>query len=64
MVIFLSYFLALMIKLDVAEDPLLETLGICLVIVNVVLAVAVVWFSWFAIRQIISDSDHEESASA
>lgn len=56
--------MALMIKLDVAEDPLLETLGICLVIVNVVLAVAVVWFSWFAIRQIISDSDHEESASA
>ena len=63
-VIFLSYFLALMIKLDVAEDTFLEDLGGFLVAVNVLLVLAVVWVLTFAIRQMVGDFENEGNPSS
>lgn len=63
-VIFLSYFVALLIKIDVAQDTHLEALGMFLVAVNLLLVLAVLWTSWFAIRQIASDSDNKENTSS
>lgn len=62
-VIFLSYFLALLIKMDVAEDAHLEALGGFLVAVNVLLGLGVLWTSWFAFRPMVSDS-HDEGATS
>lgn len=63
MVIFLSYFLALLIKIGVAADTLIETLGMVMVFVNILLVLAVFWTSWFAFRHMVSDSDDEHTTS-
>lgn len=62
-VIFLSYFLALLIKIGVAADTLIETLGMVMVFVNILLVLAVFWTSWFAFRHMVSDSDDEHTTS-
>lgn len=63
MVIFLSYFLALLIKIDVAEDTLIETLGMVMVAVNLLLVLAVFSTSRVAFWHMVSDSDDENHTS-
>ena len=55
-VIFLSNFLALLIKVDAAGRGNREILGGILVAVNVLLFVAVVFATWFATHQAIADT--------
>ena len=62
-VIFLSYFLALLIKTDVAAQAYIEALGGFLVAINVMLVLAIFWTSWVTVRQFISASDDENHAS-
>ena len=56
MVIFLSNFLALLIKADAAGEDNREILGGILVAVNVLLFVAVVFATWFATHQAVVDT--------
>ncbi len=62
MVIFLTNFLALLIKMDASEEGNREALGGILVAVNVFLILAVLSTSWFATQQMVDDSREEESA--
>eukprot|EP00752_Nemacystus_decipiens_P008150 g7289.t1 len=55
-VIFLSNFLALLIKADAAGDRNCEVLGGILVAVNVLLFVAVAFATWFATHQAVADT--------
>lgn len=59
-VIFLSNFLALLIKVDEAGPGRRDTLGGLLVAVNLMLVVAVIATSWFATQQSVEDSRDEE----
>lgn len=52
--IFLSNFLALLIKVDAAGEDQRDTLGGLLVAVNVFLVLAVLVTSWFATQQQVS----------
>ena len=62
MVIFLSNFLALLIKVDAAGEGNGETLGALLVTVNVMLVVAVILTSWFsAQKQADEEKDNENT---
>ncbi|CAM9812841.1 unnamed protein product, partial [Ascophyllum nodosum] len=54
-VIFLSNFLALLIKVDAAGEGNGETLGALLVTVNVMLVVAVILTSWFSTQQQVDE---------
>ncbi len=63
MVIFLSNFLALLIKVDSGGGQ--QTfLGAILVVVNVLLFLAVVLATWFATQQAVDDHRQGESAAA
>lgn len=58
--IFLSGFLAMMIKMDVAGKGNQSVFGVFLVALNVALLLAV---SWFVVRHITYASDDEDTAS-
>lgn len=60
-VIFLSNFLALLIKVDAAGEGKRSTLGGLLVALNVGLALAVILTSWFATQQSVDDSRDDEN---
>lgn len=62
--IFLSYFLALLVKMDAMGEANRCALGGVLVAVNVLLILAVLWTAWFAIRQVVDDPDDEDDASS
>lgn len=62
MVIFLSNFLALLIKVDAAGEGNRAALGGILIAVNVLLILAVLATSWFATQQSVDDSNDEESS--
>lgn len=59
--IFLSGFLAMMIKMDVADEANRSVFGVCLVTLNVALIIAV---SWFVMRHIKDASDEDETNDA
>ncbi|CAN0338896.1 unnamed protein product [Ascophyllum nodosum] len=61
-VIFLSNFLALLIKVDQAGEGNGETLGALLVAVNVMLVVAVILTSWFSTQQQVDETKDDENA--
>lgn len=61
-VIFLSNFLALLIKVDAVGEDNEPALGRVLVAVNVLLALAVLFASWFAVQQSVDDSRGDENA--
>eukprot|EP00903_Cladosiphon_okamuranus_P012164 g11411.t1 len=63
-VIFLSNFVALLIKVDAAGDENGEVLGAIMIAVNVLLIVAVLSASWFATQQMVDDQRDGESAFA
>lgn len=56
MIIFLSNFLALLIKMDAAGEENRSALGALLVAVNVLLVLAVLFTSWFTTQQTVDDS--------
>lgn len=62
MVIFLSNFLALLIKVDVGGEDDRAAFGVLLVAVNVLLVLAVLLTSWFAVQQSVDDSRDDENA--
>lgn len=55
-IIFLTNFLALLIKVDAAGEDSRSALGGLLVAVNVLLALAVIFTSWFALQQSVDDA--------
>lgn len=61
-VIFLSNFLALLIKVDAAGEGNRAALGGIMIAINVLLIVAVLATSWFATQQSVDDSREEESS--
>ena len=61
MVIFLSNFLALLIKVDAAGEGNGESLGALLVAVNVMLVVAVILTSWFSTQQQADEAKDDEN---
>ena len=61
MIIFLSNFPALLIKVDDGEAGDRDVFGALLVAVNVLLVVIVLITSWFATQQSVDDSREEES---
>lgn len=62
MVIFLSNFLALLIKVDAAGEGNRAGLGGILIAVNMGLIVGVLATSWFATQQAVDDSHDEETS--
>ena len=64
MVIFLSNFLALLIKVDAAGEENRAALGGILIAMNVLLILAVLATSWFATQQSVDDHREEESSLA
>lgn len=62
-IIFLSYFLALLVKMDATGEANRSALGGALVAVNMLLILAVLWTAWFAIRQMVDDSHEEDKTS-
>lgn len=65
MVIFLSNFLALLIKVDAAgEEEDRNTLGGIMVGVNILLVLAVLWTSWLSTQQLADDSRDEDTIGA
>lgn len=62
MVIFLSNFLALLIKVDAVGEANEPALGRVLVAINVLLALAVLFATWFAVQQSVDDSRDDENA--
>lgn len=62
MIIFLTNFLGLMIKVDAAGEDSRSAIGGLLVAVNVLLALAVISTSWLAMRQTVDDSHSEDGA--
>lgn len=63
-VIFLSNFLALLIKVDAAGDGNRAALGGMLIALNVLLILAVLATSWFTTQQSVDDHREEESSLA
>ena len=61
-IIFLSNFLALLIKVDAGEEENREIFGALLIAVNVLLVLAVLVTSWFATQQ--SVDDHREGENS
>ncbi|CAN0016842.1 unnamed protein product, partial [Sphacelaria rigidula] len=61
-VIFLSNFLALLIKVDAAGEGRQDALGGLLVAVNLGLVVAVIVTSWFATQQSVDDAQDDENS--
>lgn len=62
MVIFLSNFLALLIKVDAAGEGNREVLGGILVSINVLLFIAVVFATWFATHQAVVETRDGDEA--
>lgn len=62
MVIFLSNFLALLIKVDAGEEGDRAVFGGLLVAINVLLILAVVLTSWFAVQQSVDDFRGEHNS--
>lgn len=63
-VIFLSNFLALLIKVEAAEDKRRDALGALLVALNLFLVAAVIVTSWFATQQSVDDSRADDNTFA
>ncbi|CAB1103690.1 unnamed protein product [Ectocarpus sp. CCAP 1310/34] len=63
-IIFLSNFLALLIKVDAAGEGNRAALGGILIAVNVFLILAVLSTSWFATQQMVDDNRNEENSLA
>lgn len=59
-VIFLSYFLALLVKVGVAREGFISALGGMLVAINVILVLAVLFASWFTVQPSTDSSRDEE----
>ena len=62
MIIFLSNFLALLIKVDAGESGNRDVFGALLVFINVVLVLAVLVTSWFATQQSVDDQREGENS--
>ena len=62
--IFLSYFLALLIKTDATGADSRSALGGALVVVNVLLILAVLWTALCAIGQMVDDSHDKDITPA
>lgn len=61
-IIFLSNFLALLIKVDAGKERNRAAFGVLLIAVNVMLVLAVLVTSWFATQQTVDDSREDENA--
>lgn len=61
-VIFLSNFLALLIKVDVGGEDNRAAFGVLLIAVNVMLVLAVLLTSWFAVQQSVDDHRDDDNA--
>eukprot|EP00903_Cladosiphon_okamuranus_P012166 g11413.t1 len=61
-VIFLSNFLALLIKVDATKDENRDALGGILIAMNVLLILAVLATSWFTTQQSVDDSREEDES--
>ena len=64
MTIFLSNFLALLIKVDAGEEDNRAAFSVLMVLVNVMLVVAVIVTSWFAVQQTVNESREEDNSLA
>ena len=64
MTIFLSNFLALLIKVDAGEEDNRAAFAVLMVLVNVMLVVAVIVTSWFAVQQTVNESREEDNSLA
>lgn len=64
MIIFLSNFLALLIKVQAGEETNHAAFGTLLVAVNVLLVLAVLVTSWFAVQQSVDDHRDGENSLA
>ena len=64
MVIFLSYFLALLIKVDAAGQESRSALAALLIVINVMLVLAVLSACWLAVQQTGGNSRHGDSTNA
>ena len=62
MVIFLSNFLALLVKVDVGGEDNRAAFGVLLIAINVLLVLAVLVTSWFAVQQSVDDSRDDDNA--
>lgn len=62
--IFLSNFLALLVKVDAAGEGRRETLGGIMVALNVFLVIAVIFTSWMATQQSVEDFRENEDTLA
>ena len=60
----MSNFLALLIKVDAGEEDNRDAFGVLMVLVNMLLVVAVIVTSWFAVQQTVNDSREEENSLA
>ena len=60
----MSNFLALLIKVDAGEEDNRAAFGVLMVLVNMLLVVAVIVTSWFAVQQTVNDSREEENSLA
>lgn len=63
-VIFLSNFLALLIKVEAGEESNRAAFGVLLIVINVMLVLAVLVTSWFAVQQSVDDSREDETSFA
>lgn len=61
-VIFLSNFLALLIRVEAAEEERQETLGGLLIGVNLVLVIAVLVTTWFSTQQMVEGAREGEDS--
>lgn len=61
MLIFLTMFLAMMIKMGAAEEGSRSMFAICLIALNVGLLVAVLWLTW---RHMVYNSSKEGNTPA
>lgn len=61
MIIFLSNFLALLIKVDAAGESNRNILGGLVVAINIVLVLAVLITTWFSTQQQVDDSRENEN---
>lgn len=59
MIIFMTNFLALLIKVDIGSDSSRAAFGVLLVVINVLVALAVIGSSWFTGQQAVNASSEE-----
>lgn len=60
----MTNFLALLIKVDIGNDSSRAAFGVLLVVINVLVALAVIGSSWFTGQQAVNASSEEDIPSS